>query len=266
MKNFEDIDFRSYYMDIEDKSEQFHEDLDHYGEQCCDFKDHFEISWIYHENALDGMVLTYHEIKAAIAEQVVSDIKLVPTYHDVQNLRDAIVLIRHAAKAKRSRLNLDLIIKLHEMLSQGDHRGHPGEWRRDVPLHRSYFHTITPPETIVPMLEKLLRGASSAEFKRWHPIKQAAAFHHEFMRIFPFAKHNGKIGRLLMNYFLLRGAFLPAVIHSIDRQRYYESLKVEPTQLRALICEALANAFDSGSKYLQENATAPQRLAVGFRN
>lgn len=259
----EDIDFRTLYMEIEDKNDRFQIDREHYGERCCDFEQHFEISWIYHENALDGVVLTFHEIKAALDEKIVSDVKLIPTYQGIKNHRDCIAMIRKAAVAKRSKLNLEFVKKLHEQLCVGNDRAKPGEFRQDIPLHRSYFHDITVPAEISTQLSKLLQGAGSETFRRWHPVKQASAFHHEFMRIFPFSNHSGKIGRLLLNYFLLRGGLVPAVIHSVDRQRYYESLKEQPTVLRQLVLEALNNALESGLRYLQEYGVEPKR-AVGF--
>ena len=35
---------------------------------------------------------------------------------------------------------------------------------------------------------------ASAEFREYHPIQQAAAVQHEFLQIFPFTEHSGKVG------------------------------------------------------------------------
>jgi Fic family protein len=70
------------------------------------------------------------------------------------------------------------------------------------------------------------------------------------MGAFPFTDHSGQVGRLLMNFFLLRGDYLPAVIHAVDRQRYYESLRgTNSLALREHLVDALENALESAVHY-----------------
>ncbi len=38
----------------------------------ADFDEKFDVSWIYHDNALEGVVLSYHELKAAIDKKIIS--------------------------------------------------------------------------------------------------------------------------------------------------------------------------------------------------
>ena len=66
------------------------------------------------------------------------------------------------------------------------------------------------------------------------------------------ADGSGKVGRLLMNYFLIRAGYLPAVIHSSDRQAYYEALKQGPEALRVIIVEAMEQAVDAGVRHLRD--------------
>ncbi len=254
----EELDFRSRYMELDDKTDELKDWIGEYGKVCCEFDEHFEISWIYHENSLEGVVLTYHEIKAAIDQKIISDVNLIPTYQEIKNNKDAIDFVKKAAQNKRTRLNLDFVKKLHGLLCNDIEGTEAGRYRREIPLHRTYFHEISQPAKISYRLNKLLQGAISTDFKRWHPVKQAAAFHHEFMQIFPFSEHSGKVGRMLMNYFLMRGGYIPAVIHSVDRQRYYESLRTPALQLRELIVDAMENALESGIRYLHEMAQTPQ--------
>jgi Fic family protein len=72
------------------------------------------------------------------------------------------------------------------------------------------------------------------------------------MRVFPFADGTGKVGRLLMNYFLMRAGYQPAVIHGSDRQSYYEALKLGPEALRLLIIESMDQAVDAGVRHLRD--------------
>ncbi|MFH1808464.1 MAG: Fic family protein [Pseudomonadota bacterium] len=258
----EELDFRSRYMELDDKTDELKEWIDEYGPRCCEFSEHFEISWIYHENALEGVVLTYHEIKAAIDQKIISDVNLISTYQEIKNQKEAVEFVRRAAGNKRTRINLEFIKKLHGILCNDVEGSEVGRYRRDIPLHRTYFHEITQPAKIAPRLAQLLQGANSNDFRRWHPIKQAAAFHHEFMQIFPFSEHSGMVGRMLMNYYLMRAGYMPAVIHSVDRQRYYESLRGVPRALRELIVDSMDNSLESGIRYLHELVQGPQSMSA----
>ena len=53
--------------------------------------------------------------------------------------------------------------------------------------------------------------------------------------------------------------YLPAIIHSIDRQRYYETLRQPNTALRALVVEAEENSLDNALKFFRESRETPAR-------
>jgi len=121
-----------------------------------------------------------------------------------------------------------------------------------MPLHRTYFHDIAQPAKIQPALEKLVDYTASAEFREFHPIKQAATVQHMFLQIFPFTEHSGKVGRMCTNLILLRNNYMPAVIHSIDRQKYYESFRGPAAGFRTLLMDAIENSLDNGIKYFKD--------------
>jgi Fic family protein len=121
-----------------------------------------------------------------------------------------------------------------------------------MPLHRTYFHDIAQPAKIQPALEKLVDYTASAEFREFHPIKQAATVQHMFLQIFPFTEHSGKVGRMCTNLILLRNNYMPAVIHSIDRQKYYESFRGNVAGFRTLLMDAIENSLDNGLKYFKD--------------
>lgn len=61
--------------------------------------------------------------------------------------------------------------------------------------------------------------------KTLHPIEKAAHFHAAFETIHPFSDGNGRTGRLLLNYMMVREGFWPVNIrYAEDRIRYYDAL------------------------------------------
>ena len=76
--------------------------------------------------------------------------------------------------------------------------------------------------------------------------------HFRVLSVYPWTKNSGKVARLLMNFILMKHGYLPAVIHSIERQRYYEVLRFENDGLMNLVVESLENSIETTAKFLDE--------------
>ncbi|HEU4536848.1 MAG TPA: Fic family protein [Polyangiaceae bacterium] len=87
------------------------------------------------------------------------------------------------------------------------------------------------------------------------PIRIAARAHYDLLRVFPFPKDSGKVARLFMNFLLMRSGYPPAIMHSAERQRYYEALKGVPVTVIAIVQESIDNGLASIEKLLDEHET-----------
>ena len=220
-----------------------------------DFDEKLDVSWIYHDNALEGVVLSYHELKAAIDKRIISDVSLIPMYEEIKNHKSAIEDLREVArqplKKRKGSITVDTLKHLHEMLTPEEKaKGDP--YRKDNPLHRLYFHEICPPDKIVVKMKKLVEWLDEDETQDLHPVDRASRAHFRFMAVYPWTKNSGKVARLLMNLMLLRDGYPPAVIHSIERQRYYDTLRSETAGLTQLIVESLTNAVETEIRFFEE--------------
>lgn len=266
--DFDDFDVRARFSELDDRTDELRQLLRDLPDEQGDFDERCRMAYIYHDSALEGSVLTYHELRAAVDRKVASDSSLIPAYQEIKNHADALDIIegfcRDEAMRKgarnRLRIDLQLVNDLHVLLTRNLVRKHPGSLRKDMPLHRTYFHDICEPPDIEARLKEVCESVDNSEFRAQHAINQACLFHHSFMSVFPFADNSGKVGRLLMNYFLIRAGYLPAVIHASDRQAYYESLKQGPESLRLIVIEAMEQAIDAGVRHLRERLKS--RLSV----
>ena len=85
------------------------------------------------------------------------------------------------------------------------------------------------------------------------PVRIAARAHYDLLRVFPFTTDSGKVARLFMNLMLLRNGYPPAIVHSTERQRYYEALKGSANTVLQMVQEAVENSLASVEKVLDEH-------------
>jgi Fic family protein len=83
-----------------------------------------------------------------------------------------------------------------------------------------------------------------------------ALTHLTFEYIHPFVDGNGRIGRVINNYLLIREGFVPINIKFIDRKKYYEAFKEFDAKNMTVVMEeivgrALTNSYHKRLAYLE---------------
>jgi Fic family protein len=253
---------RTRFVDIDDRMDDVADRMRGDPTLAEEFLRRYELSWLYHENALEGVVYTGQELATALENPPLADATFVSALQDIRHHKVAFDLVREEAKAKKLRVNLTLVRRLCETLAgAGEGKAAP-EFRKDMPLHRAYFHEIAQPPKIPALLQKVLDACESADFRNAHAIQRAAKLHHGFMQVFPYTEQSGRVARLLANLVLLQGGYrIPCIIHATDRQRYYESLRLPETTLRDLTVEALDNALNQAEKFFREAPVRGRKAA-----
>src|SRR5579864_5387716 len=89
-------------IELDAKMAQVAERMAHYPASLqnipTDFQAKLDLSWIYHDHALEGVVLSYSELKAAIDSRIISDVTLIPMYEEIKHYKAAIEWVRELAK------------------------------------------------------------------------------------------------------------------------------------------------------------------------
>ena len=215
------------------------------------------LSWIHHDCGLEGLVVTIQELQAALDESRVSDVSLLPANRDLQAHHHAIQLVRDLATKKRTPVTVETIRRLFCTLTPEEPDPKVVKYREEMPLHRLYFHEISPAKKIPERMDKLVEWiADPATRASLHPIKLAAKAHLKLLQVYPFTKNSGKLARLLMNLLLLRSDFHPAIIHSTERHSYYEALRGSSVALTNIVTEAASNSIESAIRFFEDHAQA----------
>jgi Fic family protein len=214
-----------------------------------------DLSSIYHDWALEGQVILQDELSGAFDNRSIIDTTNLPLFTAIRSHKQALVVSREMATKRKLVVNVDIFRQYHGFFASDPESAKLGRYRKEIPLHRSYFHEICHPSKIPARMRKLLawmnEGGSSPKI---HPIKWASEFHFQFMRIFPFIETTGKVGRTMMNMFLQRQGYFPAIIHATERQRYYETIRQSQSEFSALLIESELSALEAAEKFLRSRS------------
>lgn len=223
----------------------------------AEFNNRLRISLIHHDAALEGEVLSYSEIKAAVDPSIISDTSLIPSYEEITRLDDACNYAAELA-AKRKDFTVDTIRDIYAILAP-DEKSKGLPYRKENPLHRLYYHDIQPPEKIVPGMRKLGEWLEEPATAEMHVIERVATLHSKFMAIFPWAKESGRVIRVVSNMLLQESGYPVAILHSMDRQRYYESLRGDHMTLLSMYLEAVQTTAETELRVYEEATKIPAK-------
>lgn len=218
-----------------------------------EFQSKLILSVIYHNAALEGQVLAHSEIKAATDTSIISDSSLIPAYEQITNFHATLTVALELAE-KNVRIGVELIRQLYGILNPAA-KAENLAYRTTNPLHRLYYHKIAAPEEVASKMKKLDKWFASEAFTSLGGLEKATEAHWRLMSVFPWLDHTGHLTRIL-SMMILRQEGLPLpVIHSIDRQDYYESLRSADTQaLQAIYLEAMETTASSAIRVYEEAA------------
>lgn len=199
----------------------------------------FIIEYTYNSNAIEGNTLTLRE----------TDLVLRGLTIDQKPLKDHLEAVGHkeafdfvSELVKNNVPISESVIKQIHYLVLADKKDDRGVYRKIPVRIMGAKHEPVQPYLIEPRMKQLLQDFNeSAE----HIVTKLARFHIEFESIHPFIDGNGRTGRLLVNFELMKVGFPPIDIKFSDRIAYY-------------------NAFDE--YHVKHNLSAMENLFAGYIN
>lgn len=175
----------------------------------------------YHSNAIEGNTLTYAETYAILYNDnrfKIEGKEPREIYETINHKRALELLFNNLQNNKE--LDERLIKKLNEIINRDI---------KDTEGYRTVQVFIQGSEHIPPEPEKIpnlmLYHIYNYNHDEQDIFSKIAKYHIEFEKIHPFEDGNGRTGRLLINYELLKNDLPPVVIAKEDRVKYFELLK-----------------------------------------
>src|SRR3989339_681881 len=213
---------------------------------------------VYNSNAIESSTLTLEETEKILLQIDLDRYITEREIFETKNLARVVSYIDK--KAKEQELNIDMILTLHKMLVSNIRDEIAGRFREKNEFVRVGTHIAPGPQEVVGLLLKMLVEffASSHE----NIIKRLARLHLTFENIHPFIDGNGRIGRVINNYLLIREGFVPVNIKFIDRKKYYQAFKEFDgkgiaSTMEEIIGKALTNSYYKRLAYLEGKEILP---------
>lgn len=211
-------------------------------------REEMKLESTYDSNAIEGSRLTLSETVMVVKEGVIAG-----GSHSVQDIMAARgyaagwdAVCRFAQE--HLPLTVSMVRDLHRYVLLGALPEFCGVFRdHEVRVLGANFKPASPYLIPAKMSDLISRLDDDAGL---HPIERAAVFHAGFETIHPFADGNGRTGRLLLNFMLLKAGYWPVNIRfAEDRQAYYRALSAynldgNADLLTALIAERAAAQLD----------------------
>lgn len=207
---------------------------------------------VYNSNAIENSTLTLEETEKILLQidldRYISEREL----FEAKNLARVVSYIN--TKAKEKELDIDVILMLHKMLLSNIRDDVAGRFRNDKEWVRVANHVAPDPKLVMRKLEEMLAEYQASS--RENIIQRVALIHLTFENIHPFVDGNGRIGRVINNYLLIREGFVPINIKFIDRTLYYEAFKEfdlgkKTTIMEAIVGKAITNSYHKRLAYLE---------------
>ncbi|MBU1166897.1 Fic family protein [Patescibacteria group bacterium] len=207
---------------------------------------------VYNSNAIENSTLTLKETEKILLEMEVSRDVTLREVFEAKNLARVIEFIRNMEK--REKLEVRLILLLHNMLLTGIDDKIAGRFRKSGEYVRVGTHIAPAPEKVDNMIEVAQREYTSNVTDYF--IKKIAKFHLDFETIHPFCDGNGRIGRVLINYQLADYDFPSIIIRDKEKQDYYVAfdefrIKNDTSAMERIIVLALTESLHKRITYLK---------------
>lgn len=178
----------------------------------------FVIEFAFNTTSIEGNTIKLQEARSLLHDGLTPKDKTLREIYDVQNTEKVFFEILDS----KEKISHDFIIKIHSHLMENiDMR--KGYRTADVRVIRANFKA-TPFPYIKTDMDLLLKWYDQNK-DTLHPLVLATVFHHKFEKVHPFMDGNGRTGRMLFNYILLKREYPPIVFYKKSRAEYLEKLR-----------------------------------------
>ncbi len=194
------------------------------------YLDSFRILFAFHSGKIENEEITYHDTREIFENgKVVSYTGSPRALFEQQNQKLCYEFLKEKI-VKKEPISVGLVKEMHRIFTGGtyDERRYivneerPGEFKKHD--YVTGVHEVgSAAENVENELTELIDELN--EYEGTDVLKASAYLHARFEHIHPFADGNGRVGRTLMNYYLMIRNHPPLIIYDEDKRVYFECLQ-----------------------------------------
>jgi len=192
----------------------------------------FLIRFTYDTNAIEGSTVTLNETKLILLDKIAPPNRTLREVREIENHEKAFGYVFNY----KNDISKQFILKIHRILTNNIlPTDRSGKFRK-VQVMITGAEIIPPkPEFVEKEIKQLIKWYNKYK-RKYHPIILASYFHSAFEGIHPFVDFNGRTGRLLLNFILMKHDYPVIDVKYKDRLKYYEALeKVQKSNLKPFV-------------------------------
>jgi len=177
------------------------------------------VRFTFNTNAIEGSTITLKETAHILEDKITPAGRELREVHEVENTKKTYYFM----KKHRGKVSVPFIKKIHYHLTHNTLDEQSGIFRSIQVYMGGSKHYPSKPKEISKEMRTLLRWMTT--HKDIHPVLLAAYVHHFFIAIHPFVDGNGRTGRLLLNFMLMKTGFPPICIRGREKIQYTDYLE-----------------------------------------
>ncbi len=184
------------------------------------YYDWFLTHFTYNTNAIEGSTIRLRDAEMILLEGRVPSNITIREIREVENHKDAFDFILNY----KGDVNKKFILKLHKILFHNILGENSGRFRK-VQVFVMGAEEIPPKSEYVESEFSKLMKWHKFNKKKYSPLVVASYMHCGFEGIHPFIDGNGRVGRLLLNFILMKNVLPPIDIKEKRRLEYYKAVR-----------------------------------------
>lgn len=190
-------------------------ELEEYEKNC-------EYQYVHGTTSIEGNTLDLRQTKQLLNDNIAPDNKLLREINEVQNFK----LVKMYRDSYKKPVTIDFIRKIHQLIMTNIDIEMAGVFRRSNAIGIvGYDGQLPPADIIEESLQAIIDEYYQKVSEGYCPFEQAVLFHHRFECIHPFNDGNGRTGREIFNYLLIRDKY-PRMFFITEnfRKQYLDAL------------------------------------------
>ncbi|UJL46662.1 Fic family protein [Virgibacillus sp. NKC19-16] len=196
-----------------------------------EYIDDFFVRMSHHSSAIENNTISLPETVSIILHNTVPNKVSLRELYEIDNHRYAMAFLLDPDTLERE-FTMDILLETHSLLMNRLHHER-GKFKTEVnDVKGAEFETTKPSETSLTMeqwVDNISYRMALTNIKE-DIIPLVCESHIEFERIHPFADGNGRVGRLIMNYLLLKNDLAPLIIEKEEKERYIFFLSTQDAE------------------------------------